>query len=91
MGGFVAAATAVAAPERVRDLVLVDGGMPGGATFPAADVAPDHHLERLLGPAAEAYVDSIEAEDIPDTNHYTILLGDRPATVVANRIRTLAT
>ena len=34
---------------------------------------------------------SIEAEDVPDTNHYTILLGDRPAAVVANRIRALAT
>jgi pimeloyl-ACP methyl ester carboxylesterase len=195
MGGFVAAAAAVAAPKRVRGLVLVDGGLPGGAIFPAADVAFDHHLERLLGPAlqrlrmtyptreayrhfwrahpafgpywgpaAEAYVDYdlggqppelrstvseaavradghdlvtntsastaaeqvdcpviflratrgifddpsgvyppdavatvtaratlIQAEDIPDTNHYTILLGDRPAAVVANRIRALAT
>jgi lipase len=175
--------------------VLVDGGLPGGAIFPAANVAFDHHLERLLGPAlqrlrmtyptheayrhfwrahpafgpywgpaAEAYVDydlggqppelrstvseaavradghdlvtntsastaaeqvecpviflratrgifddppgiyppdtvatvtaramSIQAEDIPDTNHYTILLGGRPAAVVANRIRALAT
>jgi pimeloyl-ACP methyl ester carboxylesterase len=195
MGGFVAAATAVSAPERVRGLVLVDGGLPGGTTFPAADVAPDHHLEQFLGPAlqrlrmtyptreayrhfwrahpafgpywgpaAEAYVDydlggqppelrskaseaavradihdlftnigasaaaeqvdcpviflratrgmfddppgiyppdavatvttrasSIEAEDVPDTNHYTILLSARPAAVVANRIRALAT
>lgn len=195
MGGFVAAAAAVAAPTRVRGLVLVDGGLHGGAIFPTADLAFDHHLERLLGPAlqrlrmtyptreayrqfwrahpafgpywgpaAEAYVDydlggqppelrstvseaavradahdlvtntsastaaeqvecpviflratrgifddppgiyppdtvatvtaratSIQAEDIPDTNHYTILLGDRPAAVVANRIRALAT
>jgi pimeloyl-ACP methyl ester carboxylesterase len=194
MGGFVAAAAAVAAPTRVRGLVLVDGGLPGGAIFPA-DVAFDHHLERLLGPAlqrlrmtyptreayrhfwrahpafgpywgpaTEAYVDydlggqppklrstvseaavradahdlltstsastaaeqvdcpviflratrgifddppgiyppdavitvtaratSIQAEDVPDTNHYTILLGNRPAAVVANRIRALAT
>jgi pimeloyl-ACP methyl ester carboxylesterase len=195
MGGFVAAVTAVAAPERVRGLALADGGLPGGAVFPPADVTSDQHLEQFLGPAlqrlrmtyptreayrhfwrahpafgpywgpaAEAYVDydlggqppelrstvseaavradahdlftntgvslaveqadcpviflrgtrgifddppwiyppdavatvtaratSIETEDVPDSNHYTILLGDRPAAVVANRIETLAT
>ena len=34
---------------------------------------------------------SIETEDLPDSNHYTILLGDQPAAVVAYRILALAT
>ncbi len=48
MGAFVAVAMAAAAPERVTDLVLVDGGMPF-ADPPGGDVRAA--VTRSLGPA----------------------------------------
>jgi hypothetical protein len=33
--------------------VLVNGGLPGGTIFSAADIASDQHLEQFLGPALQ--------------------------------------
>lgn len=49
MGGFVAALTAVLHPDRVKAVLLVDGGVSFGAVPPGADV--DAILEAVIGPA----------------------------------------
>jgi len=69
MGGFVAALTAVRHPQRVKSVLLVDGGVSFGAVPPGADV--DAILEAVIGPAikrlqmtfptAESYVDFWQA------------------------------
>lgn len=51
MGGFVVAALAEAAPERVAGVVLVDGGLPFPA--PPPGVTPDEVISATIGPAAE--------------------------------------
>ncbi|MGH8909885.1 MAG: alpha/beta fold hydrolase, partial [Egibacteraceae bacterium] len=51
MGGFVATTAAVADPDRVRGLVLVDGGLPLPAAAP--DLDPDEAAELSLGPALQ--------------------------------------
>jgi pimeloyl-ACP methyl ester carboxylesterase len=50
MGGFVVAGTAVRYPDRVRSLVLVDGGV-GFAVPPGLDI--DAILEATIGPAMQ--------------------------------------
>jgi pimeloyl-ACP methyl ester carboxylesterase len=40
---------------------------------------------------ARALLPHLKVEEVPDTNHYLILLGDREARYVADRIRPLAT
>ena len=40
---------------------------------------------------ARALLPHLAVQEVPDTNHYFILLGDRPAGVVADEIRRLAT
>jgi lipase len=55
MGAFVAVALAAEHPDRVSDLVLVDGGLPSGGPDVASapqDEAPQPDIEVLLGPAA---------------------------------------
>jgi len=49
MGGFVAALAAVRHPQRVKSVLLVDGGVSFGAVPPGADV--DAILEAVIGPA----------------------------------------
>ncbi|HET7474648.1 MAG TPA: alpha/beta fold hydrolase [Dermatophilaceae bacterium] len=49
MGGFVAVSLASRYPDRVTDLVLVDGGLPVGRP---EDPAPEGGIDALLGPAA---------------------------------------
>lgn len=50
MGGYVATQAAAADPDRIRAVLLVDGGLPG-RTDP--DVDPDEAAEALLGPALQ--------------------------------------
>lgn len=49
MGGFVAAVAATLYPDRVRAVLLVDGGVSFGPVPPGADV--DAVLEAVIGPA----------------------------------------
>jgi pimeloyl-ACP methyl ester carboxylesterase len=49
MGGFVAVVTAALHPDRVRGVLLVDGGVSFGPVPPGADV--DAILEAVIGPA----------------------------------------
>jgi pimeloyl-ACP methyl ester carboxylesterase len=49
MGGYVAAVLAGTHPDRVEQLILVDGGLPGPSAGPIAD--PDAILDVTLGPA----------------------------------------
>jgi pimeloyl-ACP methyl ester carboxylesterase len=50
MGGYVATQAAAADPDRIRAVLLVDGGLPGRAD-PDAD--PDEAAEAVLGPALQ--------------------------------------
>lgn len=52
MGGFVAAVTAARHPDRVRSVVLVDGGLPLDLG-PLADLPIEQLLTTLLGPSME--------------------------------------
>ena len=52
MGGFAVSVAAVAHPERVRRLVLVDGGAPFSDEL-GPDEDPDEVLARMIGPALE--------------------------------------
>lgn len=52
MGGFVAAVMAHRRPDRVRRLVLIDGGAPLPVPDAAAGASVDQVLEAVIGPAA---------------------------------------
>jgi len=71
MGGFVSIVLADRHPERVRSLVLVDGGMP---LTPPPGVAPEALSMAILGPAADRL-----AMTFPDHAAYREFWGDHPA------------
>ena len=52
MGGFVAAVLAHAAPERVRSLILLDGGLPFEHET-LTDMSTEERIRVVLGPALE--------------------------------------
>ncbi len=71
MGAFVALVLADRHPERVRSLVLVDGGMP---LLPPEGVSPDQLAQAVLGPAA----DRLQME-FPDHESYRQFFREHPA------------
>lgn len=52
MGGFVAVVTAARHPDRVRDLVLVDGGLPPDLG-PIADLPIEEAMRMIIGPSLD--------------------------------------
>lgn len=60
MGGFVAALTAVRHPDRVKAVLLVDGGVSFGSVPPDADL--DAVLEAVIGPAIKRLQMTFETE-----------------------------
>lgn len=71
MGAFVSLVLADRHPERVRELVLVDGGMP---LLPPPGVAPEAMSAAILGPAAERL-----AMTFPDLDAYRDFWREHPA------------
>lgn len=63
MGGFVAVVMAHLHPERVKSLVLVDGGLPITPQAPAADVDVDQLLTAIIGPAIARLQMTFESRD----------------------------
>ena len=59
MGGWVAATLAAEYPERVRSLILVDGGLP--QKLPAG-VDPETHAATVLGPALSRLDETFSSE-----------------------------
>ena len=71
MGAFVSLVLADRHPEKVRELVLVDGGMP---LIPPPGVAPEDMSMAILGPAAERL-----AMTFPDRTTYREMWRSHPA------------
>lgn len=71
MGAFVSLVLADRHPERVRSLVLVDGGMP---LLPPEGASPDQLAQAVLGPAAAR----LEME-FPDRQTYQQFFREHPA------------
>ena len=64
MGGFVAVVMAHLFPDRVRSLVLVDGGLPVvPAAAPGSDVDVDAILQAVIGPAIARLQMTFESRD----------------------------
>ena len=61
MGGFVGAILAMHYPERVRHLILIDGGVPLAVPPPDADI--EQILHALLGPSIERCNMTFESVD----------------------------
>jgi pimeloyl-ACP methyl ester carboxylesterase len=61
MGGFVAAVLALHYPERVADLILMDGGLTLGELPPEMDI--DQFIDVALGPAAQRLSMTFESLD----------------------------
>lgn len=75
MGAFVSLVLADRHPERIRSLVLVDGGMP---LLPPEGATPEELAQAVLGPAAARL-----RMEFPDREAYRQFFRDHPAFVDA--------
>jgi len=63
MGGFVAVVLAHRAPERVRTLVLVDGGIPLELPPPLAEMSVEELTRAIIGPSLDRLKMTFESAD----------------------------
>ncbi len=63
MGGFVSVVLAHKAPERVRSLVLVDGGIPLQLPPPLAEMSVEELTRAIIGPSLDRLRMTFESED----------------------------